>query len=208
MRRCARVVIEVEFCRFYREFDFSGFDLCDNFIRGVDVIVRCEPLRLAIFIGDDDFFAEHVDIGDAADSPLREDTPAFFGQRAPFFHVVTIFVTHAAIEPSAYAADALWVRREALGAELLDRDGVELPEESPAAQQLSACAETADQAGAVPEAELIHLDTKLELSGKISDHIPEVHAHIRGKVDRDVLVVMAEIGREYLHLQVLRDGVA
>jgi len=196
-----RISVEVEFGWFEWEFEFSGVDICENIVVCRDEIVMGEPLRFAGVVDDEDFFAQHVLVDDAAESSSCEDAPSFFGDSASFFEAVAVFIAQAAIEPAANTADAFWIGGQSLRSQAFDGDGIKLSEESSAAETLPAGAQSTDEAGAVSQAELVHFDVQFQVGGQEGDHLAEIDPDIRGEVDGDIFVVVAQVGRQDLHLE-------
>ena len=163
-------------------------------------------MNFAVIVGNDDFFADHVDIRHAPDAPSRHDAFALFGEIAFIACIIAIFIAHATIEPAANAANALRIRCHALSTNLSHGDGIELPQKSPTTEQLPTRTETAYKPRSIAQPELEHFDTHLEFARQIRHHLAEIDANIGGEIDRDVFVIVAEIGRKHLHLEVLSDG--
>ena len=118
-----------------------------------------------------------------------------------FIGVLLVFKT--AHEASAGAGDLGGVQAQILGLRHFNGYGLEILQKFPAAEGTSADAQTPDQLGLVPHADLPQLDAGVESPGQILDQLPEIHPLVGGEVKQDLAAVKGALRPDKLHVETM-----
>ena len=112
-----------------------------------------------------------------------------------------LLVFQAAHQPSAGTGDFRGIQAKILGLGHLDGHRLEILQKACAAEGPSADSQSAYHLRLVPNADLPQLDPGVENRGQIFHQLPEIHALIGSKEEKDLAAVKGHLSGHQLHIQ-------